>query len=197
MSLRSNVRAILQQPFEGGREWRAHGIGMLRTYLDEARLVRLNLWHHDLVNPHISTMHTHPWTLRSEVVAGKLTNIRWERVRPGDPGAQPWVEDRIPCGNVSQPEFALKGEAKTVYLRPFPPEVILPGSFYSQQPDEIHTTQFLDGTATVMTRDRGDGVTEASVFWPLGDQWGDATRDTTADEIARICTSALMRLDVG
>lgn len=195
MSLRSNVRAILQQPFEGGRVWRAHGIGMLRTYLDEARLVRLNLWHHMLVNPGISTMHTHPWNLRSEVVTGKLTNIRWERVRAGDPGAQPWVEDRIPCGMVADPEFALKGEARTVYLRPCQPEFIMPGHTYSQKPDEIHTTQFLDGTATVMHRDVADGVTEASVFWPLGEQWGDASRGVTADEILRVCEASLALLD--
>lgn len=196
MKNQDTVRAICQQPFDGGRVWRAHGIGMLRTYLDEARLVRLNLWHHSLLTPNISTMHTHPWNLHSEVVAGRLTNTRWERTSEGRPEAQPFIEDRIPCGQVSDPEFALKGEARTVWLFPCAPEVILPGQFYSQQPEEIHTTEFVDGTATIMQRDVADGVTEASVFWPLGDQWGDASRNVNADEIVRVCHATLALLDL-
>lgn len=196
MKNQDTVRAICQQPFDGGRHWRAHGIGMLRTYLDEERLFRLNLWHRDMLTPNISTMHTHPWTLHSEVVAGRLTNIRWDRVGELDIGAWAYVEDRIPCGNVSDPEFALKGEARTVYLRPRAPEVILPGKTYSQQPEEIHTTEFVDGTATIMQRDVADGVTEASVFWPLGDQWGDASRNVNADEIVRVCHATLALLDL-
>jgi hypothetical protein len=190
------VRSICQQPFDGGRVWRAHGIGMLRTYLDEARLVRLNLWHSCLINPGISTMHTHPWTLRSHVQAGGLKNIRWDRVQPGHPMAQPWIEDRIPCGNISAPEFALKGEERLVHLAPRVPEVILPGSYYCQRPEEIHTTEFRDGTATIMYRDRAEGEFEASVFWPEGEVWGDATRDVTADEIVKVCHATLELLDL-
>lgn len=189
------VRAILQQPFDGGRVWRAHGIGMLRTYLDDARLVRLNLWHSSLVVPGISTMHTHPWSLHSEVVVGRIINTRWERVRPSDPFSIAYVEDRIPCGAVPDGEFALKGEAKTVYLRAVLHEDMTAGMSYSQKPEEIHTSAFLDGTATVMKRDRADGITEASVFWPLGTLWGDATRDVTADEIVRICSISLALMD--
>lgn len=190
------VRSICQQPFEGGRVWRAHGIGMLRTYLDDARLVRLNLWHSLLLNPGISTMHTHPWSLHSDIIAGQLTNIRWDRVYPGHIGASAWIEDRIPCGNVSAPEFALKGEEREVWLIAGPFEVLNPGQSYSQKPDEIHTTRFLDGTATIMRRDLGgDEMTEASVFWPKGEVWGDATRDVTADEIVSVCHAVLARLD--
>lgn len=178
-------------------EWRSHGIGMLRTYLDHARTVRLNCWHHALVNPGISTMHTHPWTLRSTIIAGRLSNVRWERVKPGDAGAQPWVEDRIPCGRVPDPEFALKGEARTVYLRPLPVEIYTQGQTYSQKPEEIHATDFVDGTATLMFRSgHDDDQTEASVFWPLGDQWGDASRETTVDDIVETISAVRQRLNL-
>ena len=193
----ATIRAICQQPFDGGREWRAHGIGMLRTYLDDDRMVRLNLWHHLLINPGISTMHTHPWSLRSDIMAGKLVNTRWERTSKGRPEARLFVEDRIPCGMVSNPEFALKGEERDVWLFPLTPEILLPGQSYFQSPEEIHTTQFDDGTATIMRRDGGaDGVTEASVFWPKGEVWGDASRDVTADEIVTVCHAVLARLDL-
>lgn len=194
MAFEHEIAAIICHPFS--YEWRAHGIGMLRTYLDPERTVRLNLWHHRLVNPGISTMHTHPWPLRSQVVAGELRNVRWERVKPGDAGAQPWVEDRIPCGMVSDPEFALKGEARTVYLRPHPTEVIRVGETYSQRPEEIHATDFLDGTATVMTRGRVEGITEASVFWPLGDQWGDASRDCSTEDIVETISAVRRQMQL-
>lgn len=193
------VRSICQQPFDDGRVWRAHGIGMLRTYLDGDQLIRLNLWHHDLVNPGISTMHTHPWSLRSHVVAGRLLNIRWDRVKPGDAGAQPWIEDRIVCGAAHDAAMGpptLKGGAETVYLRVGQSEEIGPGQFYSQRPEEIHTTGFANGTATIMERDLSEGLTEASVFWPLGSQWGDASRDITADEIVKVCHATLALLDL-
>lgn len=186
------VRAICQQPFEGGREWRAHGIGMLRTYLDAGRLVRLNLWHHDLITPGISTMHTHPWQLRSHIVIGGLTNIRWERVMEEQAGASAWLEDQVACG---AGDGQLKGEPVEVWLRPQPSEVLLPGTFYSQEPHEIHTTEFRDGTATIMARDKADSMADASVFWPKGETWGDAARDVTADEIVKVCHATLALLD--
>lgn len=196
---RDLVRSICQQPFDGGRVWRAHGIGMLRTYLDAEQLFRLNLWHHSLLTPNISTMHTHTWSLHSEVVTGRLTNTRWERTSKGRPEAQPFIEDRIPCGaaqDAASGPPVLQGEAKTVWLFPCAPEVILPGHTYGQQPDEIHTTEFIDGTATVMKRDMTEGLTEASVFWPLGSQWGDASRNVNADEIVRVCHATLALIDL-
>ncbi len=172
-------------------EWRGHGIGMLRTYL--APDVRLNLWHRDLVNPGISTMHTHPWGFRSHVLLGELRNTRWERVTEDAKRAEPYIEDKIGCGEHFD---GLKGEARTVWLRPYPVEVIGPGAVYSQEPDELHTTEFVDGTASVIVR--GATVTEgseASVFWPLGDQWGDATRDITEADIWTVVSAAVALVD--
>lgn len=190
------VRSICQQPFHQRREWRAHGIGMLRTYLDDDRRVRLNLWHRLLVNPGISTMHTHPWTLHSDIIAGKIANMRWDRVKADHPGAMAYVEDRIPCGNVADPEFALKGQPQDVWLIPRVAEVLHPGQSYEQHPEEIHTTEFLDGSATIMRRGPSDDVTEASVFWPKGEEWGDASRKVTADEIVAVCHAVLAKLDL-
>lgn len=182
MDYRTEIEARLAKPFQ--YDWRSHGIGMLRTYLDPDRKVRLNLWHHRLVNPGISTMHTHPWGLRSTIMAGELRNTRWGRVMEGVPGARAFTEDDIPCGAVATPEFALAGNPRTVWLTPFPVETYTPIQSYNQDPHEIHTTDFTDGTATLMFREGDtDGMTQASVFWPLGTEWGDASRDTTREDI--------------
>lgn len=168
--------------------WQAHGIGMLRTYLDNDRRVRLNLWHSSLINPGISTMHTHPWEFRSFVMLGRLTNYRWERREPDTPNARPFIEDKITCG----PGFdGLKGEAQTVWLRQGMAEYHSAGMSYSQKPDEIHTTEFIDGSATVIVRGPPSESHEASVFWPLGDQWGDATRPVTEADIWTVVSAAV------
>lgn len=187
------TRRILREPFANGREWRAHGIGMLRTYLDPDQRVRLNLWHHCLVNPGISTLHTHPWDFESRVICGSISDIPWDRVRPGDPGAQQWNEATIGCG----PHFEGIRAARTAFLRPGEPNTMWADMQYQHKAATIHSTRFRDGSATVMYRTAAhDADHAASVFWPHGEEWGDATRDVTADEIARVCLSVLCELDV-
>lgn len=192
MDFKTQIEARLAKPFNF--PWRSHGIGMLRTYLDEAQTVRLNIWHHRLVNPGISLLHTHPWVLHSNVIAGELRNQRFIRANAEAEGAIEMIEDTLPCGHATVPEFALSGQPHPVWLVPQPPEVIGPGYGYTQQPEEIHSTDFLDGTVTVMTR---SGFTEdgmASVFWEVGGEWGDASRDTTTEDIVETISAARARM---
>lgn len=48
--------------------WQLQGLGMLRLYLNKA--TRLHVWHSGFSVPGASTIHTHPWDFKSEVVAG-------------------------------------------------------------------------------------------------------------------------------
>lgn len=176
MAYEHEIAAIIAAPF--AFPWRAHGLGMLKTYLDPERTVRLNLWHNRLVVPGTSPMHTHPWGLRSQIVAGRLTNRRW--VRRLAEGGDPFWEGTINCESFC----GIEGEPTLVYLADQEPEVYGVGRSYTQEPEEIHSTEFEDGTVTVMTRIPAPQTHgRASVFWPHGEDYGDASRDVTAEDI--------------
>lgn len=173
---------VLDNPLD--YPWRAHGIGMLRTYLDSEQNWRLNLWHTRLLNPGISTMHTHPWALHSYILCGALENTRWQRTGNG-PVARDFYEGRVGCGNrpFNGPEFKIEGVPDIVRLSMMTPELYRHGDEYQQHPAVIHSTRTGDGAATVMHRTDPTEDGMASVFWPVGEEWGDASRDTTEEDV--------------
>jgi hypothetical protein len=191
---------ILEHPLDF--PWRSHGIGMLRVYIDEDGVLpegdpgrhlsafRLHLWHRRLLNPGITTMHTHPWRLRSWIIAGQLQNVRFSRSRSADNRADAFHEAQIGCGVL--PFRGLESKPGTIYLRTGVPETYVPGTWYDQEPEEIHESRAKDGTISLIHRDqfREDGM--ASVFWPHGRPWGDASRDTTREDVL-ITTAAARR----
>lgn len=174
---RDQVLEILTTPET--RQWNSHGIGMLRTYVDEGRRWRLNVWHSGLKNPGISSLHTHPWPFYSWIFAGRMVNIRYRRAQVGKGGGHRMMEGTINCG----PKFTgLRSGRKLVNLMKENVGIYLPGEHYSQRPEEIHDTDFTDGTVTLIYRGDPAPDHEASVFWPAGDDWGDATRPFDWDE---------------
>lgn len=196
---RDSLISILRDPLQ--LDWRAHGIGMLKTYLDPAtRHWRLDLWHSVLVTPGISTMHTHPWPFTSFVMAGKLHNYRYARRLANVPDfrrapAEMYHEGKIACGAHYR---GLEGDSHPIVpLVPLPPEVYSTGNTYAMLPDEIHRTTFRDGTITVICRGapETDGET-ASVFWPAGEPWGDATSEASDMTILRVTGAALNELEL-
>lgn len=175
-----DIRRVIQHPLAGARLWSMHGIGMLRTYLDPARRWRLNIWHKALLNPGISTMHTHPWPFTSHIVSGQITNRRFVRCTDDTPGTTFFHEGKITCGISNGPSTVfpgLNGEPEIVALRVGEAEIYGPGGVYCQQPEEIHDTRALDGTITVIERGPESHDCEASVFWPRDSVWGDASRN--------------------
>lgn len=181
---RKEVIAILSKPLD--HEWRAHGIGFMKTYLDPDKSWRLNIYHRMLVNPGISIMHDHPWPLESNIMSGVLYNRRFDREPNGHGDGEQFHQGIINCAEFN----GLEAEPDLVTLYPGPPETYRAGASYSQQPEEIHETVALDGTATVMFRGPvTDGL--ARVFWPAGTDWGDASRPITTDEILAVANRAL------
>lgn len=188
---------ILTNPMDF--HWRSHGIGMLRTYLDPAtKNWRLNLWHGRLLNPGISTMHTHPWSFGSYIIAGRLTNTRWIRSSVMERRAKLFMEAIIPCGDHAPNQHdagpLIEGEPRSVYLEAQDPETYTQGHFYVQEPEEIHTTLARDGTITVMHRSDPVSDGRASVFWPHNTPWGDASRGTSVEDVLETCAAALEAL---
>jgi hypothetical protein len=104
-----------------------HGIGMLRTYLNPDRTLRLNLWHRELLNPGISTMHDHPWPFTSRIIAGKLTNQRFSRCTKNSVGAFLMQEGRVTCGGGFN---GIEGEPEIISLYAHPPEIYTAGMAY-------------------------------------------------------------------
>jgi hypothetical protein len=58
-------------------EWTVQGFGMMRTYLDEAKRYRLNIWDPDLRVAGCSIIHNHPWHLTSLICSGTMMNVRY------------------------------------------------------------------------------------------------------------------------
>ncbi len=156
-------------------EWRAHGNGFLKTYLDEQKRVRLNLWHHRFYRADVSHLHTHPWSLSSQILIGQLTNMRYKRL-VGRRATH--AEGRINC----QDFRGVEGNPNPICLERFTEEVYRACDIYSQRHDEIHETLAVDGTATIMTRYDAPTAGFASVFWPVGSEYGDATHHNLRPE---------------
>lgn len=181
------IRRRLERPLD--YRWHAHGIGMLRTYLDDERMVRLNLWHSRLLNPGISTMHTHPRPFVSTAYAGLMQNVIYERVTER-PWSKPYREGIIHCGDAFN---GIENDPPLVHLLRKDSQDIRAGQTYRLPPRVIHDTVFHDGTVTVMEWERDEPDICASVFWPDGEQWGDATRAITPEDIVFVCAAAHAR----
>lgn len=186
-----DVRKILETD-DPERNWSMHGIGMLRTYLDPEREYRLNIWHPAIINPGISTMHDHPWPFESQIIAGCLVNRRYVRCTKGSVGAMLRMEGKINCG----PAYCgMLPDPEIVTLAARDEERYTRGMSYTQHPDEIHETRADPGTITVIRRgpERPGGL--ASVFWPVGQPWGDASRAFDPDLAREVISVALAQLD--
>lgn len=178
--LRPLVANILQ---DDRREWTVQGFGFLRTYFgpaDAPKKFRLNLWHSKFTVPNVSTIHDHPWNLKSVIIAGQpFTNLRY-KMRTHSGLYQPThsymtIKTGI-GGGVEQ------GEIYDADLVPGFEEEYRPGDIYRQQALEVHETKFVDGAVTLNER---IGDTErARVFWPYGTDWVDAIpRAATREEV--------------
>lgn len=178
------VRSILEQ-------WRAYtwtiqGFGFIRTKL--ADVGRIHVWDSRLAVQRVSTVHTHPWRLRSTIISGELINQRFGMSADGE--FLPYLHSHIKTGEGG----GLVGDPEDVRLKSFAPELYGAGSSYQQQPEEIHRTIAQDGTVTLMERPQGPPLEEASVYWPRGTSWVSAEpRPAEAWEIEPVIAYALAR----
>lgn len=189
--LKPLVAAALQ---DDRREWTAQGFGFLRTYFgpaDAPKKFRLNLWDHRFTVPNVSTVHDHPWDLRSLIVAGPFINQRF---------MMPWVTPDIfprPTHTFTTIHTGVGGgivrdDMKQCVLEPRALEQYYPGDEYTQHADEIHETIFEDGCVTL--NERVGDTERARVFWPYGTEWVDAfPRAATRDEVVSTVAYALRR----
>lgn len=154
------VRSILEK--HTAYEWTIQGFGFARTKI--ANVGRIHVWDSKLAVSRVSTVHTHPWPLRSTIISGELINQRFKDIPAG---GVPYMRSAIATGEGG----GLIGEPMRAGLGVMPPEIYLPGDTYEQESSEIHRTIAQDGTVTLMERPQGPPLEEALVYWPCGTSW--------------------------
>lgn len=179
--------------------WSVQGFGMLRAYLSPR--VRLHVWHSSLRVKDVSDIHDHPWNLTSLVVAGRITDVSYRIKRSLhtilsaaqlDPRAT-FLGGRIECG----PNPSRHGPSSVCgYVLESTKESYEEGESYAHRFDELHATDYEDGTVTLCHRAPVPGVSRdhANVFWPVGKEWVSAEpRPATREEVQLTLSSAIAR----
>lgn len=168
-------------------EWSLQGLGMLRMYLSKE--VRLHVWDPSK-SVRLSTIHDHPWDFTSEIVAGKITNVIYQKLNSREHENTHW-EQTIVCGPKGG---AVPGGRKDVCLYEYTRYSIPGGGSYSQHHTEIHESLPEPGTVTLITRKFTSDEDHARVYFPLDQDWVSAEpRPAQPGEAYEICQMALKR----
>jgi hypothetical protein len=171
------VRAILEHAADYA--WTMQDIGLLGLRLDDKRQYRLHVWDtsHRVGEPPI---HDHPFDFISTVVAGEMTNTRYEE----DPSGVEYRRVRYRPSNEEERRtdaVRLSGTATTFSA----------GCQYSQSAHVLHDSRQLPGTVTIIRMTFG-AVRELTVC-----SRGEAvrisgrSRPAPPDEVKRITATAL------
>lgn len=165
-------------------DWTIQGLGMLRVYLSDE--LRLHIWHSHAQVPEASVIHTHPWDFCSNVIAGCVTDVHFKERNVG----RPYHKQLIRCGEGG----GLEGEPKDVRLGAGKYKVYTEGDKYYMLADQLHYTQFDNGTVTIVKRTFKEDTEHAAVYWPEGGEWGTAEpRKATPEEVKLICEDSLRK----
>ncbi len=180
------VRSILEH-WES-YEWTVQGFGFIRTKLFDVG--RIHVWDSILTVPRVSTLHEHPWPLKSTIISGELINQRFVAVEDDYEWHVNYMHSNLATGEGG----GLLGDAAPQRLRPLTAEVLTPGMEYAQDPRQIHRSIAQDGTVTLMARPQGPPLQKTSVYWPAGTHWISAEpRPALASEVETVIEYALMR----
>lgn len=189
MSALSAARAAARFILEHAEnlEWSLQGLGMLRLHMGHD--TRLHVWDLRHARPGASPIHDHlQWGLTSTVVSGRMVNYRYFEDPAGDLYRFATLKAGYGCH--------FKHEPRLIRLRRGGDEIYLPGSSYSQLPEEIHWSVPDNGTVTIMRKEPTADGESARVFWPEGTEWGSAEpRPATPDEVRVITQYALQVWD--
>lgn len=168
-------------------EWSIQGLGMLRLYLDKA--TRLHVWSPMAKRPEVTTLHDHPWDFTSQIVSGRLTNVRYmPDTLPAHAHPFNYMRQQIVCG----PGGGVDAEPDPVHLFLCEAKTYWPGDLYYQHAEDIHESLPEPGTVTVITREFKKDTEHAHVFYPIEREWVSAEpRIATPDEVSRITGEAL------
>ncbi len=159
--------------------WRMQDIGLMGLRLDDRREYRLHIW-----DPSTCTgeppIHDHPYDFTSTIIAGELTNTRYEE----DPVGDEYVRFRYSPGD--------EGERRSDAVRlSSTATTFTEGGQYRQLAHELHASGQRPGTVTAI---RCSWVEAPALTVCLRDagSWRSAQgRDATRDEIKNYTAKAL------
>jgi hypothetical protein len=178
-------RALVRMILEHAEDylWTMQEIGLLGLRLDDRREYRLHVWDPDASVGEVP-VHDHPFDFTSIVIAGAMTNTRYEE----DPSGVEYRRIRYSPENEDARTLdtvRLSGTATT----------FTPGEEYSQLAHELHESRQVPGTVTIIRRAFHEVpelavCTRGEVPWVSGQ-----SRPAPADEVKRITATALERFD--
>lgn len=156
--------------------WEVQGFGMLRTYIEDGDgEPRLQIWDQRLAQFGNGAIHDHPWNFTSRIIAGLLYNQRFERDnnqliadKSAHPGAKLFKEVLITPGKDGG---AQDEEPFDTWLVPLQIEAYSAGEEYEMAWHELHVTRYLNGTVTMIERQRtrshdtASSLSSGSVPW--------------------------------
>lgn len=177
MATESQVRAILARPLD--HEWTLQGFGMLRCYLDNEGVERLNIWDPGSAVDEVSTVHDHPWDFDSQIFFGEMGNQRYvvsdhTHARTAEFNMQRLIAG-IGGGLIGAPWRT------NLALESF--ELHKSGDRYHQDAPELHESAPAAGTVTVITRRFHADRDTATVAWQRGGWVSAEPRAATQDEV--------------
>ena len=194
--VRRKVRIAIDSPFE--TEWSLQGFGMLRHYLTEDKSWRLHIWDDNYRVPGAAMTHNHLWNLESSVLSGALVNRKyrvstelWKEFRSSPTHQEMRVvagltvrSDRISKAVILVPEVSIPYVARTKQ------------NVYRQGWNEVHCTDALNGTITIVHREPVDGAHDHACVYVEHDKEliGTAPRNAKTDEVITILGRATDRM---
>jgi hypothetical protein len=178
------VREILEHA--GDHPWKLQDLGVLSIWLDGRRERRLHVWDPAgaVGDPPI---HDHPFDFTSTVVVGELVNTRFVE----DDRGEEFLRERY------VPNHEDDRRADTVRLVGVA-ETLRAGDRYHQRAHELHTSQQMTGSVTVLHFEQFvDDLPELTVCRRHGTPWlSSRAREATPEEVQRITSAALARFEL-
>jgi hypothetical protein len=159
--------------------WRMQDIGLMSLRLDDRREHRLHIWDpsYCVGEPPI---HDHPYHFTSAIIAGEMTNTRYDE----NPAGDEYVRFRYPPGDESErPSDRVRLSSTSTNLTE--------GNQYLQLAQELHASSQRPGTVTAI-RCSWVNTPTLTVCYRDEDSWVSGQgRDATRDEIKSYTAKAL------
>jgi hypothetical protein len=171
------VRTILEHAEDYA--WKMQDFGLLGLRLDDRQEYRLHVWDPSYYAGE-PPVHDHPFDFTSTIIAGQMTNTRYEE----DPLGVEYHRMRYspPDESTRRTDTVRLSATATTYTD---------GGSYSQRSHELHDSRQLPGTVTVIRRASKD-VPELTVCHRDETAWvSGQSRPATSEEIKKIAAVAL------
>jgi hypothetical protein len=159
--------------------WRMQEIGLMSLRLDDRRQHRLHVWDpSDCVEE--PPIHDHPYDFTSTIVAGELTNTRFEE----DPAGDEYVRFRYPPGaEVERQSDAVRLSSRAT--------LFTEGNQYLQLAHELHASWQRPGTVTAIRCSWIEAPTLTVCLREENSWVSGQGRDATRDEVKSYAAKAL------